>query len=188
MTPKATSVDQDGEPDNWTAQPFFRVDVDDVGQTRVSVSVPPERLVEVHQALVGAMDGPFGVMYLQLTDRRRGKQLPTPRRFLALDQASSKVMKLLKSCELLVYADARHQLWVRGKMREQVVLDELGTVFCYPDDPAFRDVLEGLGIPEVQGLQTMTDRDYVKVNFDARADGQEELFIRGLGASLMDGA
>ena len=79
------------------------------------------------------------------------------------------------------FDDGRGQLWLRGKFREQILLDELGMIWIYPDDPSFRDILEGLGVPEDDQAVTMGERDYVKVLFEARADGEEELLIRTLG-------
>ena len=71
----------------------------------------------------------------------------------------------------LIWHDGRHQLWARGRFSEQVVLDELGVLYCYPDDPSFRDALEG--IPQRKDL-TLDTRDYVKVNFVAAADAEEQ--------------
>ncbi|MED5369424.1 MAG: hypothetical protein VX899_00295 [Myxococcota bacterium] len=184
MTPKARSVTQDGSPDGFVPETFFRADLNDVGQTRISVSVPPERLEATHQALLRAMDGPVGVLYVQMVDRRAGKQHPAPKRFLAMEKPVDLVGAVLSANRTLIYADARHQLWVRGRMREQLVLDELGMIHCYPDDPAFRDALAALGIQEGSG-QNLDDRDYVQVDFKAQADAEEDQLMRALGMALL---
>jgi len=180
LKPKARSVNQDGSDDGFVPDTFYRADVNDVGQTRISVSVPPGRLEATHLALAQALDGPVGVLYAQMVDRAAGKQLPKPKRYLALEKSIPVVVGALSSCRTLVYSDARHQLWLRGRMREQLVLDELGMIHCYPDDPSFRDVLGALGIPEGTG-KNLDDRDYVQVDFKAAADVEEAQLMRALG-------
>ena len=63
-------------------------------------------------------------------------------------------------------------------------VDELGMIHCYPDDPAFRDVLATLGIQEGNG-QNLDDRDYVQVDFKAQADAEEDQLMRALGMALL---
>ena len=57
-------------------------------------------------------------------------------------------------------------------------LDELGVLYCYPDDPAFREALGAL--PEGREVG-MDGRDYVKVRLLAEADPQEASLIEELG-------
>jgi hypothetical protein len=181
IAPKAISVTQEGEPDGFEIPTAYRAEVAPDGTTRLSVSVPPERLAEVFYALAGALSSPWSVMYLQLTDRRRGKQHEgKPRRFLSVDVAPKLGMETFKRCESLLFRDARHQLWVRGGITEQLVLDEMGLVYVYPDDFSFRDLLEGLGVPEMKRGKLLCDRDYVKVQFEATADAQEALLMANL--------
>ena len=67
-------------------------------------------------------------------------QLPgKPVTFVAMDLPADRVRAALGERPTLLWADGRHQLWLRGRFGEQVVLDELGVLYCYPDDPAFRD-------------------------------------------------
>jgi hypothetical protein len=184
LKPKARSVNQDGSDDGFVPDTFYRADINDVGQTRISVSVPPARLEATHLALAKALDGPVGVLYAQMVDRSAGKQLPKPKRYLAMEKPIPVVVGVLSSCRTLVYSDARHQIWLRGRMREQLVLDELGMIHCYPDDPSFRDVLASLGIPEGTG-KNLDDRDYVQVDFKAAADPEESQLMRSLGMALL---
>ena len=55
LKPKARSVNQDGSDDGFVPDTFYRADVNDVGQTRISVSVPPARLEATHLALAQAL-------------------------------------------------------------------------------------------------------------------------------------
>ena len=60
------------------------------------------------------------------------------------------------------------------------MLDELGVLYTYPDDPAFRDALDGLDLP-LGAVIGLDGRDYVRVQFLAEADAQEVGLIAGLG-------
>jgi len=180
VTPKAISVTESGEPDGFSHPVAYRCETDPSGMTRLGISVPPERLEETHKALVGALSSPVSVLYVQMVDRVRGEQLQKPRRFMGVDKAKSVLLTTLQRCGTLLYADARHQLWLRGSMQEQLVLDELGMIWVYPDDPSFRDVLEALEIPE-SGAENIAARDYIKVDFKASADAEESLLLASLG-------
>ncbi|MDP6934632.1 MAG: hypothetical protein QGG40_17045, partial [Myxococcota bacterium] len=62
----------------------------------------------------------------------------------------------------------------------QVVLEEIGVLYAYPDDPLFRETLEAHGIQ--QGVEpTLAVRDYVRVNFVPEADEQEADLKQSLG-------
>lgn len=176
---KASSVLQSGAPDGWSPATFFRGEVLTGGYTRIVVSVPPARLAEVHQALVGALEAPLKVLYQRLIDRPRDLQLPKPESHVAVELSRDRVLEVLRRLSALIYQDGRHQLWLRGGMSEQLVLDDLGMIYVYPDDLAFRDVLEGLGVPEGSG-PTMAERDYVRVNLMASCDQQEDQLFHDL--------
>ena len=182
LTPKAISVTEAGEPDGFEPPVAYRCEVDPAGLTRLGVSVPTDRLAETHKALAGALSSPVSVLYVQMVDRRVGQQLEKPRRMGGVEKAKGVVLTALQRCGTLLYHDARHQLWLRGRMREQLVLDELGMIWVYPDDPSFRDVLAALEIPE-SPAQNMDGRDYVKVDFKVEADAEEALLVASLGLS-----
>ena len=166
---KAVSVTVEGQPDGWTSPRGVRVQVAPDGKTRLVIYVPPEELRAVHERLLEALGSPLSVRYLRLTDRTKG-QLPKPETFVRMDAPASDVRAAFAEAADLVWRDGRHQLWVRGPFGEQVVLDELGVLYCYPDDPAFREALDGL--PETSTVG-MDGRDYVRVQFLAEADAQE---------------
>jgi hypothetical protein len=178
MTPKAESVTKDGTPDGWVPPRSFRAQVAPDGATRLVASLPPAELPEVHLKLLAALSAPVSVRYLQLTDRRGAGQLPKPRNFVAMDVSPDRVAEAFRAHPELVWADARHQMWLRGRFGEQVVLDELGVLYCYPDDPAFRDALAGLPESTEVGVD---GRDYVKVHFHGEADAQEVSLLEALG-------
>lgn len=173
MLPKAESVTSTGEPDGFVTPRCWRRDVQGDGSTRLVVSVPAEELEAMHLRLIGALGEHLGVLYVQLTDRKRG-QLPSPVRRIAVEVPAARVVAALQARRELIWGDGRHQLWIRGKFRDQVVLDELGMLYCYPDDPAFRDLLAEL--PQRTDL-TIDTRDYVKVQFLPEADAQEESLL-----------
>ncbi len=176
LPPKAISVTKDGQPDDWLAPRGVRAQVAPDGTTRLVISVPSSELAEVHLALLAALSEPISFRYLQLTDRRTG-QLPKPRNLVVMDVPLDRVRAALVARPELVWHDGRHQLWLRGNFGEQVVLDELGVLYCYPDDPSFRDALAGVPLGPAVGLD---GRDYVKVNFLAEADLQEASLVDAL--------
>lgn len=173
MNPKATSVTVAGEPDGFEILPGWLSEMTPSGDTRLVVSVPPADLARVHAGLVAALSPPIGVLYRQKVDRVNPRpSTAPPRDFVALDKRLDDVLAALDEAAALVYGDARHELWLRGGLGEQVVLDQDGLVFCYPDDPAFRDALAELGVP-AEDVVTLSDRDYVKHWFHAENDALE---------------
>lgn len=181
LPPKASSVTADGKPDDFVPPTAWRVDVERDGRTRLVLSCAPERLESLYFELLALLDGPIGVMYVQLTDRRAGQHHQgKPRRFVGVDRPLPRVVATLRRCPELLFRDGRHQLWLRGKFGEQLVLDELGMIYLYPDDPAFRERLEALGVPGQDKLKTMAERDYVRVEMQAIADPQEAILLAEL--------
>ncbi len=179
---KASSVTAEGQPDGWSVPLQWEAQVSPGGVTRLVVSTPAARLSAVHRAMVDALLPPLSVRYVQLTDRGTATQHPHQDRpsWVAVELDPDRVLEVFRSCAELLYLDGRHQLWVRGSLGDQVVLDELGLLYAYPDDPAMRDVLLAQGVPE-DSAPTMLERDYVKVEFSAGADAEEERLIGELG-------
>lgn len=169
LPPKASSVTIEGQPDGWAPPRSFRAQVTPDGTTRLVVNVPSDELAATHLALLDVLGGPLSLRYLKLTDRKVG-QLPKPETWVRMDVQPGAVRAALEARPSLVWHDGRHQLWMRGVYGDQVVLDELGVLYCYPDDPAFRAAL--VGIPEGKELG-MDGRDYVRVSFLAEADAEE---------------
>ena len=179
LPPKAQSVRADGSPDGFEPPDLYAVQVLQGGYTRLRISCGWARLPAVHQALEGMLRPPLKVLYVVLTDRQKG-QLEKPEQMVAIELSREQVLGTLQERAALVYGDGRHQLWIAGRGQEQVVLEEVGVIYAYPDDPAFRDALDAQGVPEATG-QTLAERDYVKVNFVASADPMEEELRRRLG-------
>jgi hypothetical protein len=173
LPPKAESVRTGGQPDGWFPPRGWQPQIAPDGSTRLVISVPSAELAATHLRLVRALSGPLGIRYVRLTDRQKG-QLPAPESFVRMEVATDELVGWLEARRELMWHDGRHQTWIRGKFGEQVVLDELGMLFCYPDDVAFRDVLAG--VPEVK-LNGMDTRDYVKVTFLPEADEQEKTLL-----------
>jgi hypothetical protein len=134
---------------------------------------------------VESLKAPLGVLWVQLVDRASGqRQEDDPRRWLTLEQKTEAVLSAMDRSPHLLYGDARGQLWIRGALGEQLVLDELGMVYLYPDDPAFRTALESGGV-EQSSAPTMADRDYVRVEFDAAADEEEQALLQDLSMQAL---
>ena len=181
LGPKAESVTAEGEPDGWTPETGYHGELDRRGPTRLVASLAWEALPRVHRALVSALKPPLSVLYRQKVDRKDPRpQTAPPRDFVAVDLPRERVLDALEDHGPLFWSDARAELWVRGSLGEQLVLDQDGVVYCYPDDPSFRDVLEGAGVAETS-VRSMADRDYVKHWFRAECDVHETGLIADLG-------
>lgn len=176
-SPKAQSVTAAGEPDGFEPPRCFRAETLPDGRTRLVVSVPQAELETVHLALLRALGESVGLLYVRLTDRQRG-QLPAPERRVAVEVPIDRAVAALEARRELTWWDGRHQLWARGKYGDQVVLDELGLLYTYPDDVAFRAALGDVPERQAPGMDT---RDYVRVSFVAEADAQETALWEELG-------
>ena len=182
---KAESVDREGETDGFIPPMAYMPQVLDGGYTRIEISVPPSRLGFLHKKLVALLEGPLKLRYLRLTNRLRG-QLQKPESYVAVELSKERVLQACEVCDDLFYHDGRHQLWIRGASDEQIVLDELGMIYIYPDDFLFRDTLASLGWVEANH-ESMASRDYVKVHFSVEADEQEQLLLQSLGMVRWEG-
>lgn len=184
---KAFSVTEDGEADGFENPLLYAREVGPDGTTRILVSCGPDRLKELHHALIKGLQAPLGVLYVQLVDRVTGKdQNADPKRWLSLEQSQERVLAAFSDAELLLYRDARAQIWVRGALGEQLVLDEMGLIYAYPDDPSFVEILEERQVPQ-QAQPTLADRDYVRVAFCSEADSQEQALLQALNLSPFGG-
>jgi len=180
-TPKATSVTDKGEPDGFELQIGWERQLGNAGDTRLLISVPTGDLQRVHHALIGALGEPLAVLYRQCVDRRDPKPNGTaPQDYLAHELSSAEVIDAMNMAADLIYHDARCEVWVRGLMGEQVILDQDGLLYAYPDDPSLRDALAAAGVPEREDVPVLLDRDYVKHHFHAACDPLEERLIRDL--------
>ena len=185
MQAKSHSVNKEGALDGFIPPMAYQAQLLDGGYTRIEISSPPSKLSYVHKKLIGVMEGPLKIRYLRMTDRVKG-QLPKPESYVAVEITKERMLHICEECSTLLYHDARHQLWIRGIQEEQLVLDELGMLYVYPDDFLFRDTLEASGWIEAKH-ESMADRDYVKVFFDARADEQEKQLLLALGMIRWEG-
>jgi hypothetical protein len=184
-TAKSVSVTEEGVEDGWSPTPGFLREMDPMGQTRLVVSVPVDHLKKVHRELAECLVPPIGVLYRQVVDRRDPQpQGAPPRDFVALEKSQATVLEMLDRFTELFHHDARCELWLRGAMKEQLVLDADGLLFCYPDDPVYEDVLMGNGLqPDVE--VTIVDRDYAKHLFHASNDALEEALVSEIGLVAM---
>ncbi|MEZ4241495.1 MAG: hypothetical protein R3F59_36165 [Myxococcota bacterium] len=178
--PKARSVTREGEDDGFVVAPGWSAQMTPDGQTRIVVSVPLADLPRVHAALATALAPPVSLLYRQKVDRRAPRpQGAPPRDFVGVGLALDPVLAALERAALLVYADARCEVWMRGALGEQLVLDEDGVLYAYPDDPAFRDALGEAGVPP-DDVESVGDRDYVRHEFRAEADALEDQLVAEL--------
>lgn len=180
-TPKAESVTETGASDGFVIEEGWERQVGAGGDTRLLISVPVERLPEVHLALIGAVGAPLSVLYRRCVYRQDPAPNGTPPEdFLAPDVPLEEIRAALTQAGDLVWHDARCEVWVRGVMGEQVILDQDGLLYCYPDDPSFRDVLDAVGVPEREGVPVLLDRDYVKHWYHGSCDDLETALMRRL--------
>ena len=181
---KAVSVTEMGIPDGFTPTLAYQGQVLDGGHTRIEVSSSTKELGQIHRKLVESFTFPCKVRYVKLTDRQEG-QYQKPKSYVAVNVGREIILEALTHLQELIYHDGRHQIWISGLQEEQIVLDELGMIYIYPDDFRFRDVLEELGVteklPSDNSYQTMAQRDYVMVNFSKRADEQEVTLLQSIG-------
>lgn len=183
--PKAHSVTKDGADDGFVVEPGYQTEMTPDGQTRLVVSVPADRLAATHAALTRALSPPLSLLYRQKIDRRNpGPNGAPPKDHVALGLALEPVLAAFDRAALLVYGDARCELWLRGGLGEQLVLDEDGVMYAYPDDPAFRDALGEAGVPE-RVVETIASRDYVRHTFHAAADALEDGLIAELALTAV---
>ncbi|MBX2799184.1 MAG: hypothetical protein KTR31_16035 [Myxococcales bacterium] len=181
--PKAVSVTQDGQEDGWQPELGWFPEITPQGDTRLTVSAGSDVLPAVHKALAAALAEPLSVLYRQKVDRQDPKpQGHPPKDFVAVGLPCERVTAALTAAGELVYTDARCEVWLRGGLGEQIVLDHDGVIYVYPDDPAFRDALGGCDVPEAD-VDLISDRDYVKHWFHAHCDAMEEAFLADLGLS-----
>lgn len=180
-TPKATSVTEQGEPDGFVIELGWERQLGNAGDTRLLVSVPTADLRRVHLALVRAVGEPLALLYRQCVDRRDPKPNGTPPQdYMGHELSAAEVERALSAASDLIYHDARCEVWVRGLMGEQVILDQDGLLYVYPDDPSFRDALAAAGVPEREDVPVLLDRDYIKHHFHAQCDALEDRLIRDL--------
>ena len=178
LPPKAQSVDRSGAPDGYIPPMAFKAQVVQGGFTRLVISTPSNRLALVHQALVAVLRPPLKFLYVRMTDRQTG-QLPKPEHYVAVDVTAERVAGVLRDYTQLLHHDGRCQVWVRGADGDQIVLEELGCLYAYPDDLGFRDALQAMGLLDV-AHQSMDERDFVKVGFLSEADAEEEKLMQDL--------
>ncbi len=179
MLVKAQSVQPDGTPDGWEPPTAWRSESTEQGQ-RLVISVGWERLADVHLALIAALGTPIGVLYRRKVDRRDPKPEGWPGQdLIALDVPGDRLAPAVSQAADLFYGDARCELWLRGPGGTQLVLDQDGVIYAYPDNAEFRAALHAAQIPD-GAEQTLAQRDYVKHWFRADADAQEEAFVQGL--------
>ena len=133
------------------------------------------------------MGNRVGVLYRQFVDRRNpGPNNAPPTDYVGLDLARDTVVEVLAETENLIYHDARCELWLRGEMGDQIILDRDGLIYCYPDDPAFRDVLASFDLPEGE-IEVLLERDYVRHVYHAENDALEDAFKETLGLVRIGG-
>jgi len=186
-TPRAVSVLDTGEVDSWKPNRGYEVQRGPDGVVRLLVSVPADQLATTHQSLVRVLGTPLGVLYRRCVNRAQPRpEGAPPDDFVGLECDSESVLSALKSYSNLCYHDARSEIWIRGSLGDQVILDQDGILYCYPDDPAFRDALASSGIEETS-VETLLDRDYVKHWYHSDNDALETALIECLELTLVAG-
>ena len=171
--PRAESVTIDGVADGFVPPLAWAPERTPTGETRLVVSAPPAELPRLFSAMLHAMRGPFSVLYRRKVDRKLPKpdEAP-PRDFVSLEVPLGRLEAAIDAVSALIFGDARAELWIRGDLGEQLVLDQDGLLYGYPDDPSWRDALAAAGVPESEA-QTLAERDYVKHWYHPEHDALE---------------
>ena len=183
--PKTTSARVDGEPDGYEPPCAFYGELAGEGMTRLVISVPLNDLQATHEALIQVLTAPLGLLYRRKVDRLEPKPPGSPSDdFVGLEFPTERLIGAMRSSKGVIYHDGRCEVWVRGAMQAQVILDDDGVLYTYPDDPAFRAVLTQRGILEAP-VRTMADVDYPKRWFHGLHDAAEQSLIDDLNLSLM---
>jgi hypothetical protein len=183
--PKTTSAREDGEPDGYEPPSAFYGELAGEGMTRLVISVPLNELQATHEALIHELAAPLGLLYRRKVNRLDPKPPGSASDdFVGLELTTERLVGAMRSSKGVIYHDGRCEVWVRGAMQAQVILDEDGVLYTYPDDPAFRTVLTQRGILEAP-VRTMADVDYPKRWFHGTHDAAEQSLIDGLNLSLM---
>jgi len=181
-TPKSESVTEEGVADGWTNPAGYRREMDHSGKTRITVSTPLDQTVDIHAQLLDTLAEPISFLYRQVVDRVKvasGETPPQglpPRDFVALELTRNRVKAALRTHADLIYHDARCEVWLKGRLGEQIVLDADGVIYTYPDDPVFTDVLDEAGYPDSL-VQSILERDYAKHWFHPQNDLLETSLI-----------
>ena len=183
VSPKAMSVTAQGEPDGWEVQEGYDVQPMPDGSTRLLVSLPAPRLAEGFCAIAPVLGARVGVLYRQYVNRMTpGPNGAQPVDYIALELPLESVLAAVRTASTLLFHDARAELWLRGDLGDQMILDRDGLIYCYPDDPAFRDAVKALELRE-GAMEVLLERDYVKHFFHSENDVLEQEFIASLGLS-----
>lgn len=179
--PRATSVTEAGEPDGFESTTAWWPDHDPEFGTRLVISVSDADRARVHLALAKGLGERIGVLYRRHVDRLKPRPNGSPPEdFVGLEIPRAHLISVLEKVGDVVYSDARAEFWLRGQLGEQLIMDQDGMLFCYPDDVAFRDALKAEGVPEGE-VKTISDRDYVKHWYHAPNDAAERSLIDELG-------
>lgn len=182
-TPKSQSVTEQGDPDGFEIGRGWEYQAGAGGDTRILISLPTEEVRTVHLRLLEALEPPLTLLYRRKVNRQDPRPNGSPAEdFLAPDLSLDEVRAALSEAADLVWHDARCEVWVRGLMGAQVILDQDGVLYAYPDDPRFRDLLQAMGVPEDPDVAVILDRDYVKHWFHASCDALETGLLRRVAA------
>ena len=183
--PKTESVNAEGEADGFMPPTAFYGELAGEGMTRLVISVPLESLSRVHEALIAELTPPLGFLYRRKVNRLDPKPSGSPPDdYVGLELAPTRVVAALRESKGVIYHDGRSEIWVRGAMQAQIILDEDGVLYTYPDDPGFREVLVRHGLTEAP-VRTLADVDYPKRWFHGVHDAAEERLIDNLNLTLM---
>ena len=184
MVPKALSVREDGQLDDFVSPCIFTRRVLSGGYTRLEISSTPDKIGIVFKVLCDRITFPCKLRYVKKIDASGPRQLDPPESYAAVEVSKSRLQSALESYGELFFHDGRCELWVHGdNADEQVVLDDLGVIYAYPDDFAFREALAEIGWPELppHKAEMMTNRDYVRVNLQPTLDELEQQFLQHFG-------
>jgi hypothetical protein len=133
----------------WTYSDVWATEETTGGGSRLVIA-PSQGQIKLLAALLGAMSGPFWVLYVLIIPRARGEQgryqSPEP-------QAASAVETLLNEFSEFLEGDGRHNLWIASESGSEVlVYDRHNVIYAYGPLASWRLLLatnEFDEVPEV---------------------------------------
>lgn len=105
----------------------------------------PDRQIEVVKAILNSYEGPIKFLYVLLKTLSEEFQMG---RYLSPELDREKAIDLLDRFGSFLVDDARQEFWFLTPTPFKVVCDVHDRIWLYGDTRTFRNILEGLRIPE----------------------------------------
>jgi hypothetical protein len=140
--------------DGYEPAPFFFVQTHESGATRVVAAAALLSTIRTaFEALIRILPESVEVLLKVKPENEAGTDSDADaeqvwqRHYGVIAQGA--LLEALERCDEFVYRDSRNQLCVRDPISfDYIVLDDLGVLYVYSDQPSFRQTLVRLGFEE----------------------------------------